>query len=109
MLNVYEYGDDYLKGSIELSEASKVLLTVPSANGWTIYVDGKETEPDTYRDLFYVFDLEKGNHEIMMEYRTPGWNTGFVVSVASCAIYIIAVIITLAVRYSRKVKQSDDN
>ncbi len=108
MLDVYEYGDDYLKGSIELSEASKVLITVPSANGWTIYVDGEETEAETYRNLFYVLDLEKGRHEISMKYRTPGWNLGFVVTASSVTVYIIAVIITLTVS-RRRVKQADGN
>lgn len=108
-LNIYEYGDDYLKGNIELEDASKVLITVPCAAGWKVYVDGKLAETSSYRDLFYVLDLEKGVHEISMEYRTPGWNLGFVVSAVSITVYIVAVIITLSLKYRRKTKQSDDN
>ena len=108
-LNIYEYGDDYLKGNIELEDASKVLITVPCAAGWKVYVDGKLAETSSYRDLFYVLDLEKGVHEISMEYRTPGWNLGFVVSAVSITVYIVAVIITRSVKYRRKTKQSDDN
>lgn len=108
-LNVYEYGDDYLKGRIELEDASRILITVPCADGWKVYVDGEPAETYSYRDLFYVLDLEKGVHEISMKYRTPGWNIGFMVSAVSMTIYIAAVIITLSVKYRRKIKQSDDN
>ncbi|MGN0374491.1 MAG: YfhO family protein, partial [Butyrivibrio sp.] len=50
-MEVKEYGSDYLKGSIYLPEASKVMVTIPCGEGFSVYVDGEEAEYDTYRNL----------------------------------------------------------
>lgn len=95
---VTDYSDDYFTGTINLSETSKVLITVPVAKGWSVMVDGQETEYELYEKLFYVLELSEGEHEIHFEYETPGWRTGLIVSLASAGIYVIALTITLIVK-----------
>lgn len=103
-MEIREYEDDYVKGSIYLEDASKVLITIPYKEGWSIYVDGELSEAETYMDLFYVLDLDAGRHEIYFTYRTPGWNEGLYVTVASLGIFIAALTVTLIISYKKKKK-----
>lgn len=105
-LQVREYWDDYLKGTISLDETSNVLLTVPYAEGWTLKVDGKETEPDKWCGLFMMLELSEGTHTIEMSYVTPGFRLGLYISLASAAVFLIALTVTLAVGGRRRKKNA---
>ncbi len=96
--------DRYLTGTIDLKSDSKVMLTIPSTPGWSVYVDGVKTECDTFCDLFMVLDLSKGSHEITLNYMTPGFMYGAYVSGAALAIFIIALFISGIVEYNRQKK-----
>ena len=49
---VSSYNDTFWEGSITLSEKSKVLVTVPTAKGYSVYVDGKIADYEEYNDEF---------------------------------------------------------
>lgn len=107
-LQVREYWDDYLKGTISLDDTSNVLLTIPYAEGWTIKVDGKETEPDKWCGLFIMLELSEGAHTIEMSYVTPGFKLGLYITMASAAVFLIALTVTLAVSGHRRKKNAAD-
>ena len=100
-MEIREFSDSYIKGSITLENDSKVLVTVPYAEGWTVRVDGMVTECDRYQDLFYVLDLTKGNHEIVFEYATPGFKEGAVISLVSLGLFVISLTVTLVISYRK--------
>lgn len=104
-LQVREYWDDYLKGTVSIENTSKLLITVPYAEGWTLKVDGRETEPEKWCGLFMLLELSEGEHTIELSYVTPGFKEGLYVTLASAAVFIIALIVTLAVAGHRKKKQ----
>ena len=103
-MEVLEYSDDYFVGKINLEEQEKVMITVPYDKGWSITVDGKKTEYELYENLFYVLTLSEGEHEINFSYRTPGFDMGFRVTIASIGVYIIATVITVIL--SKKIKKA---
>ncbi|MCM1308727.1 MAG: YfhO family protein, partial [Butyrivibrio sp.] len=105
-LQVREYWDDYLKGTISLEKASKLLITVPYAEGWTVKLDGREIEPQKWCGLFIMLELSEGEHTIEMSYVTPGFREGLYVTLACTAVFIAALIVTLAVSGRRKKKQA---
>lgn len=105
-LQVREYWDDYLKGTVSLESPSQFLITVPYAEGWTLKVDGRETEPEKWCGLFMLLELSEGEHTIEMSYVTPGFKLGLYVTLASSAVFVIALIVTLAVSAHRKKKQT---
>ncbi len=111
MLSIYqfqvrEYWDDYLKGTISLDDTSNVLLTIPYAEGWTLKVDGKETEPDKWCGLFMMLELSEGTHTIEMSYVTPGFRLGLYITLASAALFLTALTVTLAVAGHRRKKSA---
>ena len=98
-LVIEDCSDAYINGSITLDEKSSVLITIPAAKGWTIYVDGQKTEYSVWKDLFIMLELEGGEHHIEMKYMTPGVETGAIVTAAGLLIFLIALVITLAVSH----------
>ena len=103
-MEVLEYSDDYFVGKINLEEQEKVMITVPYDKGWSITVDGKAPEYELYENLFYVLTLSEGEHEINFSYRTPGFDMGLRVTIASLGVYIIATVITVIV--GKKIKKA---
>ncbi|MBO7425925.1 MAG: YfhO family protein, partial [Clostridiales bacterium] len=60
-----------ITSNVSLDQSGYVLITVPYADGWTAYVDGKETEIIRADRAFMAFDLPSGDHEIVLKYHTP--------------------------------------
>ena len=82
----------HISGTLSLSEAGRLILSVPYEKGWTVWVDGEKTEPGTFGDALMAFDLEAGEHTIKMHYVPDGWNIGVLVSAASVLILVGCVL-----------------
>ena len=64
--------DRKIEGKIQVQNAGRLILSVPADEGWTLYVDGKETEIEPLADALVGVHLEKGSHTIKLCYTTPG-------------------------------------
>ncbi len=94
-----EYTDTYISGRIEVTEPGRLILSIPSESGWTLYVDGKETEIMDFKDTFISVYLENGFHKIELKYMTPGLTMGAVIS--GCCIGLFALTMGLRKRKVR--------
>ncbi|MFI3237775.1 MAG: YfhO family protein [Lachnospiraceae bacterium] len=88
-LEVFEHTQDSLTGHIVLDEAQDVVISVPMEQGWHVYVNGQEVEPDTFMDVFIRLRLDEGEYDIYMEYETPGMFMGLGISILACFIWIL--------------------
>lgn len=77
------FDTDYISGDIQVSQSKLLCLTVPYTAGWKAYVDGVQTELYKTNYMYSGIILEKGSHEIIMEYETPGLRIGMVISLLS--------------------------
>jgi len=77
-----EYFDDRsVKGTIEVKEAGYFCTSIAYDEGWTMYVDGKETKITPYQDAWIALEnLQPGKHTIELKYTPPGFVAGVVVS-----------------------------
>ena len=66
------------------------------SDGWKVYVDGKEVETLNVNKYFLGINIDKGKHEIHMEYHTPYFKEGILISLASIGIFVGTII------YNRK-------
>lgn len=89
------YGTNLVTGNIDASKKELLVLNIPYAKGWSAYVDGEETEMIRSNLMFSAIDLEEGNHEIRLEYRTPGLRLGICIS-------CVALMILIAVQVKKK-------
>ena len=65
---------------ITLSEPKLLCFSIPYNKGWTAYVDGEKAEIFPVNTMNLGIELEPGEHEIELRYRTPGLSAGAAVS-----------------------------
>jgi len=89
---IQSYTETSLNGTIEADEEGYLVLSVPYESGWTIKVDGEETEAERFADTMIAIPLTTGSHNVEMTYSLPGTGIGLVISLISlllfCAIYM---------------------
>jgi uncharacterized membrane protein YfhO len=71
---------NYVTGDIALSKDKIICFSIPYSKGWKLLVDGKEQELKQANTMFMAAELQKGNHQIRLVYRTPYLKEGVVLS-----------------------------
>ena len=75
-----------------MSQAGRFIFSIPCEEGWCIRVDGKETTPEPFKEALLAVPLEKGTHEIVLGYETPGLRPGGIISICSVVLAILFLI-----------------
>lgn len=84
--------NDVVTGNITTDTSGWLFLSIPYSKGWTAYVDGKKTDISRGNIMYMAVSLEKGSHDIHLEYKTPGLKLGFIISAISWMIFICVII-----------------
>ena len=91
-MTLTSFSQTNIKGSITVQDDSSVFMTTfPHSVGWKLEVDGKEVETYTVLDTFLAADIEPGDHQIELSYRTPYFFEGVLVSLGSLLIVLITM------------------
>ena len=99
-LNVEEYTDERIKGSITIPKDKPLLYTsIPYDRGWHLFVDGQSTPTKEVIGGFLGADLKEGKHEIELIYKPVGFKFGMFISIISV---LCLVFITIKHRQDRK-------
>ncbi|MDE7321841.1 MAG: YfhO family protein [Lachnospiraceae bacterium] len=80
-LTIDSYTETSLYGHIRVTSAGQLVLAIPYDPGWTLYVDGAETDMDLFEDTFISMYLDEGTHSIELKYFPTGLIPGVIVSV----------------------------
>ncbi|MCM1541636.1 MAG: YfhO family protein [Blautia sp.] len=86
-LEQVEYTSDHIYGEIAMTEAGRLILSVPLEAGWRIRVNGEETEAVPFGGCLVAFDLEPGEYTIEMHYVPQGQEAGIAVTAASVLVF----------------------
>jgi len=88
--------DNKVSGTISLEQDKILCLSIPYSNGWTCYVNGKETEILRANTWAMALPLTAGTYDIRLEYATPGLKTGailttlgIILTIGICTHYVI--------------------
>jgi uncharacterized membrane protein YfhO len=84
--------DGLLTGTITNKETKLAVFTIAAQRGWTLYVDGKKTDPDIYDGMYLGTLLRPGTHEIRLQYRTPGLRTGSICALCGLIVFVLAAL-----------------
>ncbi|MGN1147079.1 MAG: YfhO family protein, partial [Lachnospiraceae bacterium] len=95
------YTADSLTGTIKTEKEGYLVLSVPFEPGWTILVDGVETEYEEFAGTMLAVPLTRGNHVVEMHYRIYGTGAGLCCS-AVCLVLFLAI-------YGRRKKEKRNN
>lgn len=91
MLDVTDYGDTYLKGTIDVQEDGVFVTSVPYEAGWKLKVDGHTREIDELIGGAWIStSLSAGEHQIELGFRPPGLIAGLLITLASIGLLIAA-------------------
>lgn len=88
-LEQVEAGGSRISGTIVADKAGTLLLTVPYDEGWTVLVDGEETETYPVGEALLGVHLEEGTHEIRMKYVPEGFWLGAGISLVCAALFAL--------------------
>ena len=89
MLENVRFGRNRVSGTISLKEPGILLLPVPYSRGWRAYSDGKELPVRRANVLFMALELQEGDHEIELRYRSPNLAACCLMSAAGLLAFLI--------------------
>jgi len=79
---------NHVSGDIDVKEEGTLLLTIPYDEGWTILVDGKETEFSCVGGALTGVHLTEGEHSIEMKYTPSGLWLGTGITLVSALLFM---------------------
>lgn len=91
---------DSLSGDIAMSQAGRLILSVPYEKGWRVLMNGKEVEGALFGGCLMAFDLEPGEYRFEMKYVPEGSRAGVAVSAVSIAAFAALSLIRRRKRLS---------
>ena len=83
-----ETESDHLSGAIEVLEDGLMFTSIPYDDGWKIFVDGTEIEPEKIANAFFGIRLTAGEHLIEMDYTPKGFGVGMILTLV-CAFGLV--------------------
>lgn len=63
-----------------------LVSTIPYDKGWTVTVDGRDTQTLTNWNCMLAFAVEPGEHTVELRYHPPGKTAGLLITLASAAV-----------------------
>lgn len=86
-LAINEHSQNSIKGKIKLDSQKLLFFSIPYDDGWMATVDGKEIKPLLVNIGFTGLLLDKGEHEVTLQFRPPYVRQSAWLSVAGILIY----------------------
>ena len=87
-----EYGNNYISGTVNISNKGILQITTSYSDGWKAYVDGKEQKVIKVNEAFIGTVIEEGNHIVEFRYETPYLKLGIIFSVLGLLGYIFIIL-----------------
>lgn len=79
--------ENELTGKVEAKEDGLLILSVPAEPGWSVYVDGAETEYEKFADTMITIPLVQGVHTVRLQYTVRGLWQGIFCSLTSLLLF----------------------
>ena len=102
--SVDDFSDTHISGHIDVKEAGRLVLSIPSEKGWTMKVDGKDAEYEDFSDTFVSIHLDEGEHEIELYYETPGLKAGAAISAGCVGVFLLLLLLRQIVKRRSRLK-----
>ena len=100
------FTDTYVKGTIDVKEAGRLVLAITDESGWTLFVDGVEIPMEDFKETFISVHLEEGQHTIELKYMSPGLGIGAAVTGVCAGFFAVTMVILQIIAPKRTAKQA---
>lgn len=91
-----------LQGTVDSAEDGKLVTSIPNADGFSLFVDGKKAKIEDINYAFIGTSLTAGTHRIKLVYESPGLRVGKYVSVVGFLLCFILCLIRIFTGCRRK-------
>ena len=91
-----------LKITVNAGSEDMLFTTVPVEKGWTVKVDGVETEYVELLDALIGVPLNEGQHVIEMSFTTAGYPMAIIITAAGTVIFIAMIILSKVILSKKK-------
>ena len=105
-LEISEFGDTYIKGTVSADKEGMLFTTIPYDKGWSVSVDGHWERIHDFYGAFIQVRLPEGTHTVEFRYQVPGFLAGLIISILALFALVMLTII-FRFRNRRKVTLSD--
>ncbi len=85
-------GCNEVSGRSVLDQPKFLFFSIPFSQGWRAFVDGEETEIYQANTAYMALELEPGDHQVKLVYRTPWIRAGGVVSLCGVFCFVAYLI-----------------
>ena len=82
-----------ITGKTSLESDSYVITSIPYDKGFKAYVDGTEVKTEKVNQAFLGFKVSKGEHSIKIEYNSPFYKEGLILSLLGLFLMFITLIL----------------
>ncbi len=97
-----------LELSVDAAEDCALFTTIPAEEGWTVWIDGEETEWTTsLGETLLAVAVPEGKHDIVLEFVPAGLKIGIVFSVSGLLTFVTMILIALRQKKTREEKSSE--
>ena len=79
-VEIAEYKPERIVINTTLNSPGVLVMSENALPGWSVYVDGNQQKMLTVNICFRAVKLDKGTHEVVWKYTTPGLKLGTVIS-----------------------------
>lgn len=86
-LVITEYSSTKIKGTIDALNDGFLFTSIPYEKGWTVKIDGEKILAEALNDAMLMVDLERGHHEIELNYVPYGLKQGAIISLMAIALF----------------------
>ncbi len=94
-LNISEFGNGYLTGTVNFPEDGQIMLSIPYENGWNATLDGKPVDLEHFRNGAIVIKGKKGKHTLEMQYTPPGKKITILITIPFWILFAILACLEL--------------
>ena len=88
-LNITSFKEDHIIGNVTAEKDGILFTSISYEPGWTVYVDGVETEQIKIADALMGIPMTAGEHSVEMKFFPKGLAAGIAVSAVGIVILVI--------------------
>lgn len=88
----YTENDSHITGRIQADSDGYVMFLIPYEKGWSLTIDGEETELVRGDLGFLACQVTEGTHELVLNFQAPLLKEGIFVSAAAWILFIILLL-----------------
>ena len=102
-LKISYFTDTVINGTITVSSAKDLLLSIPYDRNWTVKVDGHEVSYKAWEETFISVPLTEGRHTVQLTYTNKYVVIGAILSCVCIGIWVVIAVY----EHKRRKKEED--